>query len=247
MACQRLRTSRRRQRSTIGRTCAGSGVELRLVLHHAGQRFRRRFAGEELLTGEHLAEHDAEGPDVGAPVAGFPLACSGLMYGAVPMMNPACVIAGVVMVGDIERLRTVRPARRIHRFGQPEVQDLHRAVGSQLDVRRLQVAMDDSLLVRRFEGFSNLSRDGKGLVDAESHHARFDRPASAPSTSSITSAVTAARPSSEAVDGAMFGWFSDGERLGFALEPCEPLGIVRERLGQDLDRDFRPRLVSVAA
>ena len=27
------------------------------------------------------------------------------------------------------------------------------------------------------------------------------------------------------------------ERLRFALEPREPLGIARERVGQDLDRD----------
>jgi hypothetical protein len=32
----------------------------------------------------------------------FPRACSGDMYAAVPRMTPACVIAGVVIVGDID-------------------------------------------------------------------------------------------------------------------------------------------------
>ena len=36
--------------------------------------------------------------------AGRPLACSGLMYAAVPRIIPACVIAGVVIVGDIDAL-----------------------------------------------------------------------------------------------------------------------------------------------
>ena len=32
-----------------------------------------------------------------------------------------------------------------------------------------------------------------------------------------------------------------GERPGLALEARQPLGIVRERLGQDLDRDIAPK------
>ena len=36
---------------------------------------------------------------------------------------------------------------------------------------------------------------------------------------------------------AMFGWLSDGEDFGFALEAGEPLGIARKRVGQHLDRD----------
>ena len=34
----------------------------------------------------------------------FPRACSGLMYAAVPRIIPACVIAGDVIVGDIDML-----------------------------------------------------------------------------------------------------------------------------------------------
>ena len=33
-----------------------------------------------------------------------------------------------------------------------------------------------------------------------------------------------------------------GEGLRFALEACEPLGVVRERLGQDFDRDVSVQL-----
>ena len=40
----------------------------------------------------------------------------------------------------------------------------------------------------------------------------------------------------------MFGWFSDGQHLRFALEPRETLGILRERVGQDLERDVAVEL-----
>ncbi len=39
-----------------------------------------------------------------------PLACSGAMYAAVPRIMPISVIAGVVMVGDIEALADIVPA-----------------------------------------------------------------------------------------------------------------------------------------
>jgi hypothetical protein len=36
------------------------------------------------------------------------------------------------------------------------------------------------------------------------------------------------------------------QRLGFPLEPGEPLGVLRKRVRQDLIATCRPRLVSVA-
>ena len=57
-----------------------------------------------------------------------PFACSGLMYAAVPRIMPACVIAGVVIVGDCETLGD-DALSRLHRLRQPEVEHLHRAVG----------------------------------------------------------------------------------------------------------------------
>jgi hypothetical protein len=40
---------------------------------------------------------------------------------------------------------------------------------------------------------------------------------------------------------AILGWFSD-QRLGFAGEACEPVGIGGEGLGQDLERDLAVEL-----
>jgi hypothetical protein len=44
----------------------------------------------------------------------------------------------------------------LQRFGEAKVQHLHRAIRPHLDVRGLQVTMDDSLVVRGFERFRNL-------------------------------------------------------------------------------------------
>ena len=78
-------------------------------------------------------------------------------------MMPACVIAGVVIVGDCDTFG-VRPTGSIA-LASPKSKHLHRAVGSQLDVRGLQIAVDDPLLVRRFERLRDLLRDRQRLVD----------------------------------------------------------------------------------
>jgi len=67
--------------------------------------------------------------------------------------------------GDRRRLRYVSHRRvAAERLGEAEIQDLHGAVGAQLDVGGLQVAMDDAVLVRRFERVGDLARDRQGLV-----------------------------------------------------------------------------------
>ena len=57
--------------------------------------------------------------------------------------------------------------RRTERLGQPEVEDFHCAVGPDLDVRRLEIAMDDALLVRGFKSFRDLFRDRQRFVDRD--------------------------------------------------------------------------------
>ena len=46
----------------------------------------------------------------------------------------------------------------------------------------------------------------------------------------------------EAVDGGDVWVVQRGEGLGFTLEAREPISVVRERLGQDLDRDVAIQL-----
>jgi hypothetical protein len=50
-------------------------------------------------------------------------------------------------------------------LGQAEIEDLDLAVGCQLDVGGLEVAVDDALLVGFFEGLGDLFRDPRGFID----------------------------------------------------------------------------------
>ena len=56
---------------------------------------------------------------------------------------------------------------RIKRLRQAEIQHLHRAIVADLDVRVLQIAMHDPLLVRGFQRLRNLLRDRQRLVDGD--------------------------------------------------------------------------------
>ena len=151
-----------------------------------------------------------------------PRACSGLMYAAVPRIIPACVIAGVVIVGDIDALGDGRRGG-LHRLRQPEVEHLHRAVGADLDVRRLQIAVDDALLVRGFERLGDLLRDGQRLVERD--RAARDALRRVVALDEFHHERGHAAAFFEAVDGGDVRMIQRGEDFRFALEPREPIGI----------------------
>ena len=89
------------------------------------------------------------------------------------------------------RRRRGRAWRRVASFARPKSSTFTMPSGAHLDVRGLQIAMDDPLLVRRFERLGDLLRDRQRLVDRD-RAARDALRQSSPSTSSITSAVHAA-------------------------------------------------------
>ena len=85
-----------------------------------------------------------------------PRACSGLMYAAVPTMAP----------WRRRRRRAARSTSRAptlagDRLGQAEVEHLHDTVRRDLDVRGLQVAVDDALVVGHLERVGHLARDAQ--------------------------------------------------------------------------------------
>ena len=88
------------------------------------------------------------------------------MYAAVPRMIPWAVIAGLVIVGEFIAPAFAR-ARRVEGLGQPEVQHLDDAVGAHFHVGGLQIAMDDPLRVRGFQGIGDLARDGERVTNAD--------------------------------------------------------------------------------
>ena len=90
---------------------------------------------------------------------GRPRACSGLMYAAVPRINPASVPC-MVTRREIRRGRIAS-----HCFGQPEVEDFYVAARRDFHVRRLQIAVHDAPLMSRFERVGDLAGDLERLAN----------------------------------------------------------------------------------
>ena len=70
-----------------------------------------------------------------------------------------------MIVGDSEAFG--EEPRRLQRLGQPEVQHLHGAVGPDFDVCRLEIAVDDPLLVGGFERHGDLLRDRQRVFERQ--------------------------------------------------------------------------------
>ena len=159
----------------------------------------------------------------------FPRACSGDMYAAVPRTIPASVSIARVS------LRSVRARGVRDRLGQAEVEDLHGPVRRELDVGRFQIAVDDAFVMRRFERIGHLPGSGQRLIEGKRtapnpcrevlaldqlHHERADLARLFESMNVRDVCVIEGR-----------------QRFGFAFEAREPIGIGRESLRQDLQRD----------
>jgi len=96
--------------------------------------------------------------------------------------------------------------------------------------------MDDALLVRRFERLRDLLRDGQRLVNRDRPARNALRQILALDELHHDRAHTATL--FEAVDVRDVRVIDGRQRLRFAIEPREPVGVARERIGQDLQRNI---------
>ncbi len=205
------------------------------VLHdHGGERLGDPLALEQPPPGQHLVEHDAERPDVGAAVD---LLALGLLGAHVRRRAED-------HAGD----RSGRGQRRRHRragtgagrvgrqrLGQSEVEHLDLAVRGELHVGRLEVAVDHAGLVRRLERGRDLQGEVQRLLAGK-------RAARQPllqvlAVDELHRQERRAVRLVDAVDPGDVRVVQRREQLGLALEARQPLGVAGERLGQDLDRD----------
>ena len=82
-----------------------------------------------------------------------------------PRITPSRV-AAMLRVGDCEHRRRRRVFGR-QRLRQAEVENLDGAVVREHDIRGLEVAVHDAVLVRCLERVGDLPRDGQRLVDGQ--------------------------------------------------------------------------------
>ena len=125
-----------------------------LIEPHIDLHFLRRSgeATEGQFPCEHFVKDDAQGVNVGPVI--HELGFLDLLRGHV-MRRPH----------HVARLRQPsRPGIYPYQPGQAEVGDLHPARFVQQDVLRLDVAMNDALVVRELERLANLRHDGQRLA-----------------------------------------------------------------------------------
>ena len=120
-------------------------------------------------------------------------------------------------------------------LGETEVEDLHAPFARDEDVLRLQVAMDDALVVRRGEAARDLGRvvDRLARRQRRAVDPRAERLAFEQLGDDVGSAVVAA----DVVDREDVRMIEHPGRARFLLEASKPIGIVSERAGEDFDRD----------
>ena len=205
-----------------------------------GDHFRSAVTVKRLVAGQHLVEHAAEREHVAAMVRWLSLRLLRRhVRGRAEDHAHTGHHRGLVIVGDCGTLGDIAPVGS-SAFANPKSSTFTGAVRADLDVRRLEVAVDDALLVRGFEGLGNLLGDGQGLVDGNrplcDAVGERRRPRPAPSR------ARSCRRFLETVNLRDVRVVQGREQLGLTLEPREAIRIVREDLGQDFDGDLTPEV-----
>jgi hypothetical protein len=221
---------------------------VRCAREHGSQGVADRLAAEERAARQHLVEHAPERPDVGALVHGAAARLFGRHVRGGAEDHPVRRHRrGARDGGRVGERRRALPAGcprgggGIERLRQPEIQHLHGAVGPHLDVRGLEVAVDDAGVVGGFERFGDLPRDRQRLVgrhrtarDAlseilavdELHDDRAGRRLGRTSLARLFDAVHLRD----------VGVIEGGERLRLSVEARQPLGVARDEWRHDLQR-----------
>ena len=155
------------------------------------------------------------------------------MYAAVPRIMPAPVVVTAIVGASVDR-RARRP--RALGLGQTEVEQLDRAARRDLDVGRLEIAVDDALVVRGFEAVGNLPGDLERLV--ERNRALLDPLRQRRTLDELHDQ----RAVLDAVDRGDVRMVEGGEHLRLAREARHARGVLGEVFGDQLDRDLSTEL-----
>jgi hypothetical protein len=124
----------------------------------------------------------------------------------------------------------------LRKLRQPEIQHLHYAVRANLDVRRFEIAMDDSLLVRGLECFGNLLRDGQRLFERD--RSMRDAVRQRGPLDQFHHQHRQAVDRFEPVDLRDIRVVQGGEHARFPGKSRQPRATVRDLASQDFERDL---------
>ena len=159
------------------------------------------------------------------------------MYAAVPRITPA-IVPSAVMVEDFDRSGPGPFGRE--GFCETEVEHLDHPIGRDLDVRGLEIAMDDPGPMGGIERVGDLLRDGQSLRERQRApaHAIVQRVA----LDQLEHQGRHLAGVFETVDRPDVRMIERCEQSCFAFEARHAIGVRRERRQQDLQRDVAPKL-----
>ena len=152
----------RTMRSRPGDVLVRRGDVRRVFPQDRVHRLGGRVAAERALARQHLVEDRAEREDVGARVGGLAAHLLGRHVAERAQHDARAPCRRSAAGGS-------SPASppRVRQLRQPEVEDLDAAVLRHEHVLRLQVAVDDALLVRRGQAVGDLHGEVDGLAGRE--------------------------------------------------------------------------------
>ena len=241
MSRNRVRRSRSRQRRRTRRTeagvSAGSADQSTSRISTAAS-VSDTVSPSNALRPESISYRTAPNAQMSARLStDLPRACSGDMYAAVPMTTPA-LVAAAVSVGECVWSGDDRsPGQRLR---QAEVEHLDLALRRELHVGGLQVPVHDPLLVRGLERVRDLARDRERLVDR--HRAGRDPLRQRLALDELEHERLDVAGLLQPVDRRDVRVVQRRQDLRLALEPRQPLRVLRHRLRQHLDRDVAVEL-----
>ena len=153
-------------------------------------------------------------------------------------MIPAFV-ACIDIVGEFIAVALDAPVGSIA-LARPKSKTFTVPSGADFDVRGLQIAMDDPLLVRRFERLGDLFRDRQRFVERDG--TAHDSLGEILARDQFHDKSVHPAGFFKAVDVGDVRVVQRRQGLSFACEPCEPFGIARDQIGQHFDRDVTIQL-----
>ena len=212
---------------------------VRLAVEDRDEDVRHALAVERLPAREHLVEDASERPEVRAPVQ---RAAARLLGAHVARGAEDDALVRRVL-GDRRRVRDVGRGRaERERLREAEVEELDLAFRGHVDVRGLEVAVEDALGVRGLERVRDLEREADRLVDRDgsARDALLERLAGDELEDEEAQGVDLL----EAVDRRDVRVIQGREDVRLAGEAREAVRVRGERVGKDLDRDvaLKPRV-----
>ena len=232
-----------KQPTNLRRNVGGELVEVGIGLEDRREGVGHGVTLEHPLSGQHFEQHAAERPDVGSSIGGF---TPGLLRAHIAggAENHSGDGAGRGQ-GRRQGLRNCLLAagclsRRCKSLGETEVEHLDFAVEGQLDVGRLEIAMDHAAAVRRLQRRGDLLGDVEGFVE-------WQRSAREPLREVLAfnqlhdqegDAFFRTARRLEAVDAGDVRVVQRGQELRLTVETREALGVAGEGVGKQLDSDL---------